>query len=362
MKINIGEFKTTDKIREYVKDILDSGRITEGKYVKLFEEKVAKYLGTKHAIAVTNGTVSLQLLAHILKRRGLRTVCIPALTFPATANAFINAGMKVRICEVKEDLTIDVEKITERNKNLIDVMVPVHLMGYAADMVKINEFSNKYNWITIEDTAEAFGGEIKGRKLGCTSHFGSYSFYVSHNITGGELGLITTEDDYMNEQIRSMKNHGRNLDSKLDFKHDLIGSNYKTNEFCAAIALAELEDVDKSLKARLDNATYFSKNIKNKNIKNYPITKGFSPLGYPLRAINENFRNKICNVLEENSIECRKMFPCLSNQKAFNIKKIEDSFPMANRLEKEMLYIPVHKYLTEEDKEFIVKVLNNIQE
>jgi dTDP-4-amino-4,6-dideoxygalactose transaminase len=356
--IRIGEVEITQEIRDYVNQILDSGHITEGKFVKLFEEKIKNYLGVKHAITVTNGTVALQLIGEYLKIMvGPLRVCVPAMTFPATANAFILAGHQIVLCDIGEDLQINIDSLSEKQKYNIDVIVPVHLMGYSANMSRIMEEANKYGWLVIEDTAEAFGGEHKTIKLGTMGHFGTYSFYASHNITGGELGLIVTNEDSVAEILRKMKNHGRESLNPLEFNHTYIGGNYKTTEFSAAIGLSHLNRVNELLNTRFENAKYYAEHITNPNLKPYPATNGFSPLGYPIRCTNKEHRDLVCKKLKDNNIETRTIFPCLNSQKAYQ-HKFGETFPVADMLEKEIFYVGVHHMITQEDRERIVKILN----
>lgn len=358
MEIRIGDFKTTDRIRSYINEILDNGRLTEGPFTERFEEKVKGILGIDNALAVTNGTVSLQLIGQYLKmKHGKLKVCVPALTFPATLNAFLIVGHDVVLCDVGDDLLIDIGTLSEEEKESIDVIVPVHLMGYSADMESIMEAAKKYGWIVIEDTAEAFGGEYKGRKLGTIGDFGSFSFYVSHNITGGELGLITTKDPKTAKIFNSMKKHGRDFDSPLEFRHPYVGSNYKTTEFCSAVALAHLDIADELLNKRFSTARYYYENIKNPMLEPFPVTQGFSPLGYPIRCKSEKERDMFCKRLNAEGIETRHIFPNLMNQEAY-AGMLHGKYPVSDRLEKTVFYIGVHHLLKEEDKKKIVEVLN----
>jgi len=253
---------------------------------------------------------------------------------------------------------MDIDTLTEKQKFTIDVIVPVHLMGYSANMSKIMEQAKKYGWFVIEDTAEAFGGSHNGVKLGTIGHCGTYSFYASHNITGGELGLIVTNEDGVADTIRKMKNHGRESSNPLEFNHTLVGGNYKTTEFSAAIGLSHLNRVNELLNTRLENAKYVAEHITNPNIKPFPITDGFSPLGYPIKCLNKEHRDLVCKKLKDANIETRTIFPCLNNQPAY-LGKFGLGFPVADKLEKEVLYVGVHHMLTQEDKERIVRVLND---
>ena len=186
MTIRIGDFKPEQKHIDAVMKVIKSGRVTEGPKVKELEKVMAEYLDVKNAILVTNGTVALQLVASYLKHKNnyvnINTI-IPSLTFPATLNAFIINGFPIGLIDVKEDLQIDIDNITEEMKPHIDIVVPVHLMGYPADMDKIMADAKKYNWTVVEDACEAFGAEYNGKKVGTIGDFGCFSFYANKIIT-----------------------------------------------------------------------------------------------------------------------------------------------------------------------------------
>jgi len=353
--IRLGDFKATERQKKIVNEILDSGNLTEGKYVDLLEREMEKYLGVKHAILVSSGTTGLQLISHYLGVNQL--ICVPSLTFPATINAFALTGTRFAFCDVGDDLQINIDTLTDEEKRKITVMVPVHLMGYPANMDKIMEEAKKYNWVVIEDACEAFGGEYKGKKVGTIGDFGVYSFYMSHNLSTGELGLVVTNNSDTAEILRSLKNHGR-VGDPMKFNHRYVGSNYKTTEFMAGICYDNMSHVTSILKTRFDNAKYLFDNITNSNLKPFPCPEGFSPLGYPIRAISEEYRNKMCQALNAADIETRYIFPCLSNQKAYWFVKTE--YPVANELEKTCFYIGVHHFLKKTDLKKMVGVLNNV--
>jgi len=355
--IRIGNFKATNEMKNYIDEILETGKISEGPFTKKFENETKKFLNVENALAVTNGTVALQLIGHyLMNTKGKQKVCVPALTFPATLNAFMLSGHETMLCDVGEDMQIDINTLSEEQKYEIDVVVVVHLMGYSANMDQIMENAKKYKWMVVEDTAESFGAEYKGKKLGTFGDFGTYSFYVSHNITGGELGLVVCKDTKVAEILISMKKHGRDFNSPLEFRHLYIGSNYKTTEFCSAVALSQINMVEKLLKTRFENAKFYHDNIKNPKLQGYPVESGFSPLGYPIKCESESDRDSFCNRLNKSGVETRHIFPCLSNQPAY--KEILKSYPMAEKIEKTVFYIGVHHLLRKEDLQKIVDVLN----
>jgi len=358
--IKLGEFKATKRQKRIVNDIMNSGYITEGKYVKLVEQEIKQFLKCKDAIAVTNGTVALQLVAERIRNKygSKLTVCVPALTFPATINAFKHLGFKVVLCDIRPDtLCIDIDTLSRKQKKKIDIMVPVHLMGYTADMDNIMEQSKKYNWIVIEDFAEAFGSIYKGKKVGTIGHFGCSSFYMSHIIQGGELGVVTTNNKVDAAIMRKIKNHGRSGDP-LVFNHIYVGSNYKTTEFCAGICYAQMKYADKVIKKRQDNAKYMRNNIKNPHMIPFPVNKNNSLLGYTFQCLSKFYRNYICEELNDNGIETRYMFPCLANQKSYKDEYNTDDYPIANHVERTHFYLGCHQHMTKSDLKKIVSVLN----
>ena len=352
--IKIGDVRITEAHRQYIYDILDSGKLTEGPYVKRFETLVKEYLGVKHAIAVTNGTVALQLVSQYIGKG--KKVCVPALTFPATLNAFEITGQDCMLCDVGMDLQINIDNLTEEEKKSIDVIVPVHLMGYPANMSKILKEAKKHDWIVVEDAAEAMGASINGKKVGSFGDFACFSFYVSHNVWGGELGIVVTNNDKAAEAMRSMKNHGR-VGNLMLFTHKYVGSNYKTTEISASIGCVNMYKIDSILKLRYMNAEFLSLSIKNKDLFPYPVNKGFSPLGYPIRATSRKHKDFFCKQLNRNGIETRSMFPCLANQEAYKGKFDTNKYPVANEIENNSFYIGCHQYLSTMDLEEVVNVL-----
>jgi dTDP-4-amino-4,6-dideoxygalactose transaminase len=357
--IRIGELKVTNKHKKVINNILDTCKFTEGPYVAQLEREMEKFLDVKHAILVTNGTVSLQLIGQLLfNNHGRQTVCVPAMTFPATINAFLITGHKVILCDIGDDLQMNLDSLDKETLKSIDILVPVHLMGYPVNMDKVIKYAKKYKWTVIEDAAEAFGATYNGEKVGSIGHFGSFSFYVSHNLWTGELGMITTNSDEDNTILRSMKNHGRTGDN-MKFLHSYIGSNYKTTEFVAGIGLVNMKEVTKILKQRKDNAKYLQQNIKNFQLAPFPVTEDFSPLGYPILCKTEAYKNYITKKLNSNDIETRDIFPCLANQVAYKGKYNSKNFPIANRLEKTIFYVGIHQFMSKEDLKKIVDVINN---
>lgn len=360
LKIRLGDFKATPEQKEIVNEIIDSGRITEGKYNKLFEEEFSKYIGTDYAVTCTNGTVGLMLVLEalkIIKGRPLNFL-VPACTFPATLNAVILTGNKAVLCDVGEDLLIDIDENIIESKG-IDGIIPVHLMGYPCNMEKIKKLAERYDLFILEDACEATGSSYNSKKVGSFGNAGVFSFYMSHVLGCGELSIITTNNKKLADLIRRLKNHGR-VGSSLEFNHKFIGGNFKTTEFMTGIAYSSLKEVDILIKKRQDIALRYFSNIRNDNVMPFPFSNDCSYLGFPIKTKNKEYRNRLVDFLSEKGIESRKMFPCLLSQVAYNhlsfgeIKK----FPKSKEIEDTCLYLPCHPYISEEQIEYIIGILN----
>lgn len=362
--VRLGDFKATQEQLAVVGDVITNGMITEGKYTKLFEQEWAKYIGVKHCIACTNGTVGLMLVmkaAQMLYGKKLK-FAVPATTFPATLNAVLLTDNRSYLCDVGDDLLININE-EDIKKRKIDGVVPVHLMGYPADMDKMLRLKEKYGLFVIEDCCEATGSSYRGRKVGSLGDAGVFSFFMSHCLGIGELGCITTNNDKLAEVIRSIKNHGR-VGSNLQFNHKYIGYNFKTTEFMTGMAWCEIKNADEYVRRRQKNVSYLNAKIKNKNLFLPMMSTECSYLGYPLKASSKEYRAKIIKVLTESGIESREMFPCLARQEAYNLGlssvELRDQLPISKMVDELYFYLPCHHLLTEEQLDQMVDVINSL--
>lgn len=256
-----------DAIQDVVA-VLRSGKVNywTGKRGMEFEEKYAKWQGSKYAISVATGTAALHVALAALGVGPGDEVIVPSYTFIATSFSVVQAGAVPRFADVNlDDHCISIasaEKlVTKRTKAII----PVHLYGNVCDMDPIMAFAKKHNLKVIEDNAEAFGGEYKGRKTGTIGQINACSFCQNKTFTtGGEGGMVTTDDEELAWQARSFRDHGYDvkermnllaLEQKLPYIHNRVGWNYRMTEMQSAIGLAELKRMDNwNMPARRRNA------------------------------------------------------------------------------------------------------------
>lgn len=240
-----------------VESVLRSGKVNywTGPKGMEFERRFAQWQGSRYAVSTATGTAALHVCLSALGIGPGDEVIVPSYTFIATSFAVVQAGAIPRFADVnREDHCISLESaerlITPRTKAII----PVHLYGNVCDMDPLLEFARRHNLFVVEDNAEAFGGVYKGRKTGTLGHMAAASFCQNKTFTtGGEGGMVTTDDEDLAWEARSFRDHGYDvrqrlnllaLEQKLPYIHNRVGWNYRMTEMQSAIGLAELDRMD----------------------------------------------------------------------------------------------------------------------
>lgn len=230
--------------KKYVNDCMDTTWISSnGKYIPRFESGFAEFLGSRHAIAVSNGTVALHVPLVALGLQPGDEVLVPSLTYIATANAVTYCGAKPVFVDCLPDTwNIDIDdarkKVTKHTKGIM----PVHLYGNPSDMDAIMSFAKEYGLFVLEDAAECHGATYKGKKVGTFGAAGIFSFFGNKIITTGEGGMIVTDDAELDAKMRQLKGQGQDPARRYWFTE--VGYNYRMTNIEAAIGLAQLENID----------------------------------------------------------------------------------------------------------------------
>ncbi len=352
----------TDEEIEAVVRVLRSGRITRGEETRLFEEEFARYVGVKHAVAVSNGTVALELA---LKALGIGVgdeVIVPDLTFIATANAVLNVGAKPVFADVREDTyTIDPDSILELVNPRTKAIIPVHLYGHPADMDEIMEIAEDYKLYVIEDAAQAHGAEVRGVKVGSIGHVGCFSFYATKNMTMGEGGALTTNIDWVCEKLRLMRCHGE-VERYLSVT---LGGNYNITEMQAAIGRVQLRRLDEMNNARIRNAEYLTTKLSSVSGIKTPIVKsGFKHVFhlYVIRVMEG--RDELLEHLRRNGVGAAIHYPRpIHEQPLYKALGYPESInPIARELSRQLLSLPVHPLLSRSDLDYIAGLIREFME
>lgn len=232
---------------------------TLGGEVKSFAKRFARYQQANYAVAVTNGTVTMEIILRALGIGNGDEVIIPPYTFNATASAVIVQGAAPVLVDIEGDTyNIDAKKIEKAVTARTRAIIPVHVGGRSADMEKIMEVAKKFNLYVIEDCAHAHGSEWKGKRVGAIGDAGSFSFQASKNLTSGEGGIITVNDTTLYEKCWSIHHCGRDFHDKAWYRHPYIGTNARMTEWQAAILDVQMDRLDEQIEKRMENAGYLN--------------------------------------------------------------------------------------------------------
>ncbi len=350
-----------EKELEQITDVINSGMLAQGLKVKQFEEDFARYIGTKHAIATSNGTTALHaaLLTTGIKK-GDEVITTP-FTFIATANSILYCNAKPVFADVnEEDFNIDPAKIEEKITSKTKALLIVHLYGQPCNMDKITDICNKHNITLIEDACQAHGAEFNGQKVGSFGT-GCFSFYPTKNMTTGEGGMITTNSDEIAKKARIIRNHG----SQKQYFHEMLGYNYRMTDIAAAIGISQLKKLESFIEKRISNANYMTKRLEK--VKGIIPPKIFSNRRhvfnqYTIR-ITDDFpvnRDKLGEILKSNDIGYGIYYPLPINRQPIYKKNNNDNFPVSERLSDEVISLPVHPSLNESDLNKICTIIEGI--
>lgn len=391
-KVPFGNVSITAKAKDLVNEALNNNRVSCGRYVREFEERFAQLVGSKYAVAVSSGTDAITIGLSVLYDYGANRgdqVVVPALSFVATANSVLSAGLQPVFVDVARDtLNIDVNQIEKVITKKTRAVVPVHLMGKPADMESINAIAKKHNLIVLEDAAEAHGLEYKGVRAGNLADLSAFSLYVAHIISTVEGGIVTTNNLEYAEILRSLRSHGRackcrsctlNTGSNycpkrfggdggddIRFVFERIGYSCKMNELEAAIGLGNLECYDDILKKRRENLSYVLERFDRfapylRTIQQEPCEK-IGPHAIPI-IIQEKAgftRAELSNHLEKNGIETRTLFSSIPTQcRGFSFLGYEKGcFPNAEYIGENGIHIGVHQDLGKKEMDYVLEILS----
>lgn len=248
---------------EGIKEVIQSKYLVQGESVQEFENKISKYLGAKHAIAVSSGTAALHLALLALDIKSGDEVIVPNFTFPATTNVVEIVGASVKLVDIKlDDFCID-EKLIEKyiTKNT-KVIMPVQEFGQSSNMDSILRIAKKYELKVIEDAACALGAKYNDKMVGTLGDIGCFSFHPRKAITTGEGGILVTNNDEIAKKVRVLLNHGINYeDGKIDFV--MPGYNYRLTNIQGAIGVAQFDKMTLINDKKKELVKYYNELLKD---------------------------------------------------------------------------------------------------
>ncbi|GGC76811.1 cell surface polysaccharide biosynthesis protein [Flavobacterium lutivivi] len=369
-KIQMVDLKSQyDKIKNTVdasiQEVLDTTTYINGPKVHEFQKNLENYLGVKHVIPCANGTDALQIAMMGLGLKPGDEVITADFTFAATVEVIALLQLTPVLVDVDMvNMNISIEAIKKAITPKTKAIVPVHLFGRAANMEAIMAIAKEHNLYVIEDNAQAIGANCKfsdgtKKKAGTIGHVASTSFFPSKNLgCYGDGGAIFTNDDDLAHKIRGIVNHGM----YIRYHHDVVGVNSRLDSIQAAVLDAKLPFLDEYGKARQNAARKYSKAFENHPNIIAPTICDICDCHvfhqYTLRITNGK-RDALMEHLLANQIPCAIYYPIpLHSQKAYaDARYKEEDFPVTNQLVKEVISLPMHTELDDEQINYITSTV-----
>lgn len=347
--------KIKKDIDDSIQAVIDSTAFINGPEVKNLQNELESYLNVKHVIPCGNGTDALQIALMALDLKPGDEVITADFTFAATVEVIHLLGMKSVLVDVDYDtFLMDSERLKAAITPKTKAIIPVHLFGQCANMDEINQIAKEHNLYVVEDTAQAIGADFNGEKAGTIGTIGTTSFFPSKNLgCYGDGGAIFTNDDQLAHKMRGIVNHGM----YQRYYHDEVGVNSRLDSVQAAILRVKLPLLDSYNKARRQAADFYDEAFAgHPNIltpkRNEKSTHVFHQ--YTLRITNGK-RDELRTFLEGKGIPAMIYYPVpLRKQKAYDTGNYNDSeFPNTDRLINEVISLPMHTELDNDQLEFI---------
>lgn len=354
-----------EQINDSLQEIMNTSAFINGPEVQNFQKELEEYLGVKHVIPCANGTDALQIAMMGLGLKPGDEVITADFTFAATVEVIALLQLTPVLVDVDpKSFNIDPEAIKKAITPKTRAIVPVHLFGQTADMNAIMEIAKVHNLFVIEDNAQAIGADFHSRegktlKTGTIGHVGSTSFFPSKNLgCYGDGGAIFTNDDDLAHTLRGVVNHGM----YERYHHDVVGVNSRLDSFQAAVLRAKLPKLDMYNEARKASAFKYDEAFKSVEHIEIPHRTGDCNTHvfhqYTLKITNGK-RDELVKHLNEKGIPCGVYYPIpLHNQKAYKDSRYkEEDFPVTNQLVKEVISLPMHTELDDDQIEFVAKTI-----
>lgn len=347
-----------------VRRVLESGMLAQGEEVKKFEEEFSNYLGIDYVLGVSNGTSALDLSFKVLGVSNGDEVITTPFSFIASANSILFQGAKPVFADInKKTFNLDPEKVKEKITNKTKAIEVVHLFGQPVNIKPFQEIAEDHDLYLVEDCAQAHGATYKNKKVGTFGDIATFSLYATKNMTTGEGGLITTNNNKLANKIKKLRNHGQNK----KYLHEELGRNERMTNIEAAIGRKQLKKLENLNQKRRKNAKNLNKKIKKIKELKTPHTNPKTKHVYHQYVIRvkDEFplsRNELSEELNDRGIGTGIHYPRPIHHQPLYQKRgyPSDISPKSVKASEEVLSLPVHPKVSSEDIDKIFDALKNI--
>jgi dTDP-4-amino-4,6-dideoxygalactose transaminase len=356
--------KISNKALKKVKDLLKSSTFILGEDVKAFEDDFKNYIGTQYAIGVNSGTDAIKLACRSLDLKGDIIIFIPANTYIATYTgsyeAYPEAHFEFVDCDESYQInTKDLESKLLKNKNFSNkIVIPVHLYGHSCDMKTILELKSKHDFHIIEDCSQAHGAiNNLGKKVGTTGIINAFSLYPGKNLGAlGDAGIVTTDSKEIYEKLLVL----RNIGSVQKYIHDEFGYNSRLDTVQAIFLNEKLKRLDVFNNKRIKIAKTFLSEIKNPLVS-LPVTAKYCKKNvYHAFVIKTEYRNELQNHLNSKNIQTVIHYPRPIYDNIY-LDKYKSSNTNVDKNCNQVLSIPMHPFLTDDEISYVIESINNFK-
>ncbi len=354
MKIDLSKVYIDNDIRESVMQVFDSGWFTLGEKLIEFEEKFAKFIGTKFAIGVSSGTAAIQLSLESIGIKDGDEVIVPSHTAFPTIEPIIHCRGRPVFAEIDlKNYTLDSESVKDHISQKTKAIIPVHIYGHPAQMDILLELAEKHSISIIEDCCQSSGAKFLGKKVGSFGKIGCFSFYPSKNMTVcGDGGMITTDDEHLYEKIKMLRNHG--MIEK--YHHILVGHNFRLNEIASAIGIIQLNKLSEFNEVRRKKAHQYSQLLEGCGVK-LPNETSWAYHVFHLYVIRLKKREKMIKYLKSSGITTGIHYPIPCHLQPALSNYPLAKMPITEKVAQEVLSLPMFPQLSEEEIDFVAKTI-----
>lgn len=366
MNVPLFEIYNDEDDVKLISEQISSGKFwAVGSKVKEFEEKIADYIGTKHAITLNSGTSALHatLLAYGMSKND--EIIVPSFTFISTANAPLFIGAKPVFADIEEETfglnPKSVEDVITENTKAI---IPIHYGGCPCKIKELKDLAEDNDLILIEDAAESFGASINGKNVATFGDSNILSFCQNKIITTGEGGAVVTDSDEIFEKLKLIRSHGRlesvdYFSSAKLFDYINLGFNWRMSNLTATLGISQIKKVDKIIELRRKNVAYLSKRLEEESDEiEIPIVPKCYNHVYQLFSVFANKRDELIKYLSDNGISTKIYFDPVHKTEFYKNKmKYLDVLPTTEKIHKKIITLPMFPALTIKQMDYIAETI-----
>jgi len=361
MKYPLAKPYITQREKDLVNDVLDSGFLSLGPKLEEFEKKFANKIGTAYACGVSSGTTGLHVMMNVAGITSGDEVITTPFSFIASSNCMLYVGAVPIFVDIDpRTYNIDPTKIEVAITAKTKAILVVHIFGQSADMDPIIDIAKRYNLILLEDACESICASYKGKNVGTFGQTSVFAFYPNKQMTTGEGGIICTDNKAIFDHAKSLTNQGRGANmSWLD--HQYVGYNYRMDEMSAAVGIAQLEKLDWMIEERKKISDMYTKHLLDySDLVDVPLTSQFNTNTWFVYVIQIKEKNKIRNKIIEKLRDCGistkeylpsiHLFHCYREKFGYN----DGEFPISENVSMRSIALPFYIGLQESDIKYII--------